>query len=1046
MASTEITTLGPTDVVSSLKIAKPGLSGPLSVRQTRMMGVANLYIHRGGSETEEKSYLDTFEQLKGQFKALLEYYEGCREARLGGSKAGCSDEIWDLLTRKVTGKGPSLRKALEKQNPHKMSLKQVLDLVSFINTMELLLPSTQNSSADLPCQSSQHVHSPRLNGSQSNSGEAFTGNLDGSTDSPAILPEDYPSPSRVQARGSPNGDDVEQGLLGEIEESSTTMSNNSDLATPPGDITYQIPAMMTLPVSRSRFSYLKSSPPNSRVSQILPFQRLSTLLSTSLSGGACTPGGGCAIGPKPPRSGTTPVYPNGIVSNPDDIHASNEDPSRASCLYQESGGDTSTAEEGMTPLANCQNTSGQPANRPRARPSVLTGGFQRPKNPLGRILEEEYELSGSIRTKRPSPALAQLEDGCTPAMVQSQSNILGSLFMHAYPRPKPTATDTLLYWLLQDHTMGEDVPTFSRGKDQKSLFRLMICLWAEPIVGSGPFDKEWKRLLREREMRRWSEVGGEADVNVVSVLVMMSLFGAEVGLGLCRGQSKIRHRPVTTLENQVPSTGSNTRTVTSPPRTSKTRPTSGSTTASRALSLPGSREGVAGVCPVCKRKGSRTTVCSCAYSLLQGMGVFAPTIPRDVLPPPPTLHGGRSAGRRVHSVGQSSGADSMVSRTRSLPVALHTPERPHTATQRQPLKVEVKRRPSTARNASPMSPPEPLERTYSRNHSRRVDQTGKSQTGKLVNTIGTEEAETSTNKVSTIHLDWDPTFTPSVVKASQTEDPSALHPLQAISDTTLSETPVVSEAYHNAQQVQSECEQDLVALEEDIGDFSDEQLTPLTNKQVNLLSENEQASELAIARKSKNREAFVGSGLFISTTGTTGSVESDQEEFRDEDRPPQWMQLMGDTELTTETGNMITEWMSRSQKVVQVRSQASTETGPPSIPASTGLRDELDGVSENTTTVTAEKDFDTEYARRELSPPPFMGVGYAEETGGSRLEIISGPEGERMSEKMVITVGEGVRRGGAEAEANFLVNCARPGGRMPEELVLRSLTVLIGWS
>ncbi|RPB29280.1 hypothetical protein L211DRAFT_266157 [Terfezia boudieri ATCC MYA-4762] len=917
MASTEITTLGPTDVASSPKATKPGLSGPLSIRQTRMMGVANLYIHRGGSETEEQSYLDTFEQLKGQFKSLLEYYEGCREARLGGSKAGCSDETWDLLTRKVTGKGPSLRKALEKQNPHKMSLKQILDLVSFINTMELLLPSTQT---DLSCQSSPHVHSPRLNGTQSHSREAPTGNLDGSTDSPAILPEDYPSPSRVPARGNLIRDDVEQGLVGEVEESSTTMTNNSDLATPPGGITYQIPAMMTSPgteVSPSRFSYSNRTPPNSRVSQILPFQRLSTLLSTSLSGGACTPGGGCAIGPKPPPSGATPVYPTGIVSNPDDIHASIKDPSRASCLYQESGGYTSTVEEGTTPPANCRNTSGQPANRPKARPLVLTkgDGLQRPKNPLGKILEEEYELSESIRTKCPTPALAQLEDACTAAMVRSQSNILGSLFMHAYPRPKPTATDTLLYWLLQDHTTGDDIPTFSRGQDQKSLFRLMICLWAEPIVGSGPFDKEWKRLLREREMRRWSEVGGEADVNVVSVLVMMSLFGAEVGLGLCRGQSKIRHRPVMKLENQVPSTRSNTRTVTSPPRTPITRSTSDSTAASGALSLPGSREGVAGVCPVCKRKGSRSTVCSCAYSLLQGMGVFAPTIPRNVLPPPPTLHGGRSAGRRVHSVGQISGADSMVSGTRSLPVALHTTKRPHTATQRQPLKVEVKRRPSTARDASPMSPLEPLERTYSRNHSRRVDQTGKFQTEKLVNTIGTEEAETSTNKVSTIHLDWDPTSTSSVVKASQTEDPSACHPLQAISDTTLSETPALSEAYHNAQEVQSEYEQDvnstlfgataiiyagnaqspetpapLVAPEEDIGDFAEERLTPLTNKQVNLLSEDERASELAIARKGKIREAFVGSGLFTSTTGTTSSVEADQEEFQDEDRPPQWMQ------------------------------------------------------------------------------------------------------------------------------------------------------------
>ena len=78
-----------------------------------MMQVADLYIHRGDSEAQGKDYLDTFEQLRGQFKLLLEYYERCREARVSGSKAGCSDETWDMLTRKVAGKGPSLRKALK---------------------------------------------------------------------------------------------------------------------------------------------------------------------------------------------------------------------------------------------------------------------------------------------------------------------------------------------------------------------------------------------------------------------------------------------------------------------------------------------------------------------------------------------------------------------------------------------------------------------------------------------------------------------------------------------------------------------------------------------------------------------------------------------------------------------------------------------------------------------------------------------------------------------------------------------------------------------
>ena len=82
---------------------------------------------------------------------------------------------------------------------------------------------------------------------------------------------------------------------------------------------------------------------------------------------------------------------------------------------------------------------------------------------------------------------------------------------------------------------------------------------------------------------------------------------------------------------------------------------------------------------------------------------------------------------------------------------------------------------------------------------------------------------------------------------------------------------------------------------------------------------------------------------------------------------------------------------------------------------------------------------------RELSPPPFMGVGYAEGTGAGRIEVVSGPESRRTGEKPVITVTEGVW-GGAEAEVNFPVNCASHGGRMSEELVLRSLTALVGWS
>ncbi|KAF8417157.1 hypothetical protein EV426DRAFT_388325 [Tirmania nivea] len=307
---------------------------------------------------------------------------------------------------------------------------------------------------------------------------------------------------------------------------------------------------------------------------------------------------------------------------------------------------------------------------------------------------------------------------------------------------------------------------------------------------------------------------------------------------------------------------------------------------------------------------------------------------------------------------------------------------------------------------------------------------------------------------------------------------------------------------------------------------------------------------------------------------------------------------MEDTERTTATRNMVAEWMSRSWKVMQVRSQVSTELGLdsiPSIPASARLRDVMDGASENTTTVTAEEDFATEYARswrtiesdsdasvsedldfevvdgsdhdymgtvtvlgedtiyqfssatssltdlgelpeihtpepfiarrkrmqvthahishaqmlygdnvlrmnarlvspwdfriqsssrgdsrdahrkaavdmglfpevrggegdgeeavgkdedggekRELTPPPFMTGGYAEGADGSWVVVVSSPGSEEIREKMAFSVGGELRRSGVEAD--FAMNCASRGGRMPEEMVLRSLTTLVGWS
>jgi len=76
--------------------------------------------------------------------------------------------------------------------------------------------------------------------------------------------------------------------------------------------------------------------------------------------------------------------------------------------------------------------------------------------------------------------------------------------------------------------------------------------------------------------------------------------------------------------------------------------------------------------------------------------------------------------------------------------------------------------------------------------------------------------------------------------------------------------------------------------------------------------------------------------------------------------------VVDDTEVGIVAGNIMAEWMYRSRVVVQVRSQKSDEADSdsvPSIPASAGLGDELDRVSENTTMITAEEDYATQYAR-----------------------------------------------------------------------------------
>lgn len=88
-------------------------SDRLSTRRTRMMEVANLYIHQADSEQQRKDYLGCLKQLKSQFESVMGHYKECQQARISGKKIMCSDEAWDMVIRKVTGKGTSLRKVLE---------------------------------------------------------------------------------------------------------------------------------------------------------------------------------------------------------------------------------------------------------------------------------------------------------------------------------------------------------------------------------------------------------------------------------------------------------------------------------------------------------------------------------------------------------------------------------------------------------------------------------------------------------------------------------------------------------------------------------------------------------------------------------------------------------------------------------------------------------------------------------------------------------------------------------------------------------------------
>lgn len=711
-----------------------------------------------------------------------------------------------------------------------MSLKQVLDLVSFINTLELLLPTTLNTPSEDIYINSPNGHSELSHITEARAASANPPNLDGTTETPPTAPEDMIH----QTSGSASSKE------GDIPKSVET-DNGNEAALPSGASVQKTPKEKpVVDHSRFRFWYFNKPSPNSRVSQVLPFQRLSTLLSTSLSGGAPSSGSGNSVKPKSPLAGAAQTTPLPV-------------------------GDDSGISGSSMPHTD---------EVPTATNSSKGNGLQRPKNPLGRILEEEHSSGGASGVKK-SPAVSEDThdvDQHAAAMLRSQSNILGALFLNATPRPKPSATDTLLYWLLQDHTGEPDIPGAPRGQDYKSLFRLMVCLWAEPVVGSGPFNKEWKKLLREREMRKWSEAGGEGEVNVVSVLAMMSLFGAETGLGLCRGESKMLHQPVAVpLQNRSSSSTTSKSQDDSTHKVTVRNVEKGGMSANMGdRTAPNSREQMGDSCPVCKRKGNNSAVCPCARTLLQGMGVFAPTIPGKGQPSSPTSNTGSANGRRQRQ--RSSSEASRMSKARSLPLALASPgartigTRPHSASNPQRVKPKERRRPSTAIRATTAGSPESTGSASSRLNEWIVgDEGGVAKTEKI------EDGYIFTQDISTIQLEWDSAGSPSLVMSSQNADFSPRQPLLAESDTT--DTP---DTDHNAQEVLSECEQDVnstlvgvnaklrtenvnltetpIPVDKEPNHPVSGQATPLTNKEVNLPSENARKLDMLADRDGKRRE------------------------------------------------------------------------------------------------------------------------------------------------------------------------------------------------
>lgn len=633
--------------------------------------------------------------------------------------------------------------------------------------------------------------------------------------------------------------------------------------------------------------------PNARTSQFLPFQRLSLILSSSLSGGARTTGDSCSIGPNSP-----PQYPHATIASRNYSNGQCEIGIPATGISPQDGSPVSL-EKNTIPPCSSVHSSGTLDPGPPVEVIRNSKPLQRPKNPMNKILEEEHQKlkgtqsHGQTQESQPEPKFSD-----HTSILHSQSHILTSLFATSSPRLKPTATDTLLYWLLQDHTAGEDIPTFSRMGEQKSFFRLIMCLWAEPIIGSGPFNKEWKRLLRKREMKRWSEVGGEAEVNVVSILVMMSLFGAELGLGICRGGSKIQHKRLTSPPH--------TMEVTKSPQDSQ-RTAVAITPRSVPEDVPDlpKQEQALIFCPVCKRRRKGFAACPCARALLQGMGVIDPVaVPQDTIrvPAPSGSQRGRSMGRRSSRKGAQHNDISLDSKTQSLPPILGTPAAASVDLV-EPAASPVSRRKSQ-RTSNPL---ESAKCIFPKIQEWLEDETAS-------NAID-PKAHQSTNITSTLALatDSDNTTSPGIIINSRNEDSSAQEPfilntIPSMTSSTYSsdlpevnlnrEADVNSTLFGAATKLYAEtlsqssphdthdCQTPpllAVPLGCQLG-YTADQPTPLTNIEINVQFEDDRMPR-SRGLSSRGMPKTLACGATVA--------ELDHKRLQDEDFPPEWVEIQG---------------------------------------------------------------------------------------------------------------------------------------------------------